>query len=134
LEVHDTGGRLAAITELLRRHGFEFVVEQYLSFEHTGLYNIFAVNRSHFDAPAKTPHRIEADERLHPNSAPALTTHELRQYLFDKLPDYMVPSSFVVLDELPLMSSGKVDRRALPAPQSLHDDSGRSMIAPRTQI
>jgi len=133
LEVHDTGGRLAAITELLRRHGFEFVVEQYLSFEHTGLYNIFAVRRTQFDAPAKTRHRIQA-ERLHSDSIPALTTHELRQYLFDKLPDYMVPSTIVVLDELPLMSSGKVDRHALPAPQSLHDDSGRSMIAPRTQI
>jgi amino acid adenylation domain-containing protein/FkbM family methyltransferase len=134
LEVHDTGGRLAAITDLLRRHGFEFVVEQYLAFEHTGLYNVFAVHPSRFDAPAKARHKTEANGRLHSDSAPALTTHELRQYLFDKLPDYMVPSTVVVLDELPLTSSGKVDRRALPAPQSLSDDSGRSMIAPRTPI
>jgi amino acid adenylation domain-containing protein len=55
----------------------------------------------------------------------------LRMYLQRTLPDYMVPSTFVTLDRLPLTSSGKLDRSALPAPQG-RADLTQTYVAPRT--
>jgi aspartate racemase len=57
---------------------------------------------------------------------------ELRQFLKERLPDYMIPSDFVILESLPLNPNGKVDRRALPSPDLKPESS--SFLAPRDDV
>ncbi|NEQ88230.1 MAG: non-ribosomal peptide synthetase, partial [Moorea sp. SIO2I5] len=68
------------------------------------------------------------------NSQNRLTANELKAALGDKLPSYMVPAGFIWLESLPLTVTGKIDRRALPKPESILSTSQLKLnvIAPRT--
>jgi amino acid adenylation domain-containing protein len=58
----------------------------------------------------------------------------LRAFLGDQLPEYMIPSLWVDLPELPLTSSKKVDRKALPAPEADRPQLEHGYLAPRTPV
>jgi len=75
-----------------------------------------------------------ADKRLvaYIVADPDFNSVELRNYLQELMPDYMIPSVFVTLDELPRTPIGKINRRELPEPDQLRPDVFTQFVAPRT--
>jgi amino acid adenylation domain-containing protein len=78
------------------------------------------------------------DKRLTAYFVPArgleLTVTKLREFLKQKLPDYMIPACFISLEALPISPNGKVDRRALPAPDGIKADWETNFIAPSDEL
>ncbi len=64
----------------------------------------------------------------------SLSLSELRRFLQENLPDYMVPSLFVLLDALPLTLNGKIDRNALPPSDGERPNLDQGFVEPRTEI
>jgi acyl carrier protein len=81
---------------------------------------------------------VPGDKRLVayvvPSNESTPTFSELRSFLKEKLPDYMIPSAFVDLGSLPLTPNGKVDRRALPTPDLERPRLETKFVAPRTPV
>ena len=63
-----------------------------------------------------------------------LSIEELRGYLLERVPDYMVPGAFLLMQQLPLNANGKVDREALPSADALHLALRPVYVAPRTEM
>ncbi|WP_165956545.1 non-ribosomal peptide synthetase [Kribbella antibiotica] len=127
-EVHDLDGRLAVVTELLESHGFSVTTEIPPGLEGTLMYQLYAVHpsRRHNVQPSPAPR-----SRWH---SPEQVSAELTSYLTDRLPEYMVPSTVTVIDELPLTSSGKLDRKALPSPDRPVAEFRRAPRTPQEEI
>lgn len=59
---------------------------------------------------------------------------EWRNFLQKKLPEYMIPVDFIILNALPLTSNGKIDRRALPAPKSIRPQNSLVYVKPQSEV
>jgi amino acid adenylation domain-containing protein/non-ribosomal peptide synthase protein (TIGR01720 family) len=93
--------------------------------DHPGIREVVVMARE--DSPGEK--RLVA--YLVPDVEPAPKATELRNYLKEKLPEYMVPSAFVILTAFPSSPNGKVDRKALPAPDMSRMSLEKKYIPPR---
>jgi amino acid adenylation domain-containing protein/FkbM family methyltransferase len=116
IEVHDLEGRLNNIKDLLEQKGFHTYIEkeQMLSKDDI-LYNLFALrkNSSNRLSAMGDKEKQRSVEWTHPLEFCKI----LKDRSEGQLPKYMVPSHFVLLDQFPLTSNGKIDKKALPDPE-----------------
>lgn len=75
---------------------------------------------------------LVVDSGLKANDSPSV--HDLRVALQTRLPDYMLPTAWVFMDKLPVSSNGKIDRKALPAPEQGRPDLGWPLTSPENPL
>jgi acyl carrier protein len=96
--------------------------------EHSGVSEAVVIAREDMAADKRLVAYVVAAE------AGAVGVAELRAHLQERLPEYMMPSAYVLLDELPLTANGKVDRRALPKYEAIHSRTEALLVLPRTKV
>ena len=133
IEVLDINDHLTKITQLLEKNKYKYVVEQSKAFANTGLYHIYAKLSDHTEANTKGI-RDETGAGSIPLGNKSPTAEDLRKYLKEKLPEYLVPSLYVMLNEMPVLPNGKLNRQALPSPDSVRRGNEVSYAPPRNAI
>ena len=128
----DQRENLEPITALLERHGFDILVEQDPMLRRTDLCYVYAIQpmagRGLIQQQSKDAHL----RPLRPVDEEILTPKALRKYLNRRLPQYMVPAAFVLMDKFPLTANGKIDRQALPRCSPENIQPTRDFARPHT--
>jgi amino acid adenylation domain-containing protein/FkbM family methyltransferase len=126
IEAHNKDGQIQKIVELLEVHDYSVVVEQDLLLKGTNIYNIYALQK-HVEKQFVMP--TLRNSHLISDSLP-LSESDLRNYLRDRLPDSLIPSAFIMLEELPRTPNGKLDIRSLPAVKQIEATRTAAYVAP----
>jgi FkbM family methyltransferase len=134
VEVHDVDGRLDRILSLFTGRGYNVTLEQDTFLKDTGLINVYAVRPVDTQGHQGETHATSSFESRQCWASPDVLIKDMKSFLQERLPDYMTPSSFVFLDEMPLTPNGKVNRAALPAPDYGPPKSTRLFVAPRDTL
>jgi amino acid adenylation domain-containing protein/FkbM family methyltransferase len=129
----DTESNLHPIVSLLSDHGFDVAIEQDELLHRTHLRYVYAIRQAG-EGARLIRHQFPGVHvrSIEPATHGVLTPASLRRHLTERLPHYMVPSSFGLVERLPLTTNGKIDRQAL---LSVNEPSAasRRFEAPRTE-
>jgi len=120
--------------EFLGREDFQVKIQGYrieLGEIETALNQHPSVRLAAVNAVGETPGRKRLVAYIAPNGA-APAVNELREYLSEKLPAYMIPATYLFLENLPLSANGKVDRRALSEAEG--SEPGQTALTPAAEI
>jgi len=141
MEVHDargeaSEGRIQQISSLLESRGFNVIAEQDNALRGTDRYNLYASRNVARMQAAELQRRSNGSSRQEARSQAAsiISPDKLLNALKKELPDYMIPSAFVLLDKMPLTRNGKVNRASLPPPNFLRPCEGAGYVAPQNQL
>jgi len=135
IEVHEIDGKVDKIVHLLESHGYSVFVGGIDTFIKGGLYTIYAILNLSEDI--KRSIEINGSGKARREIAvledSVLTAGELRNFLKQSLPEYMIPSYFVQLQKLPMTPNGKLDRKALAGLDGSLE-AGAEYEAPRNEM
>ena len=140
VEVHDREGRLAKITQMLEKYGYEFTIDRESELRETELYNIYARRKvgerdreigRQGDRETGSNNFSSIDSTQYNWNSRNVLIGDIRDRLKEKLPEYTIPSAFCALSTIPLTSNGKVDYRALPVPEA--DKIQQPIVSPRSE-